>query len=140
MVEVWITRDGSLTVSIPNEIQAQYKPITMAGKISEGTKVQECHYCREQTAFKKNNHDEWYCTNCSTKENPQDSILPIPPFIRSLAYGGSEIASSWSQLKMAEKSIIFANRRNKKHLQKYLEKLEKQKDVDETCKALEIDG
>jgi len=132
-LEVWLTKDGSFVVDVPNEL-------AKTAQSDDDTKVQRCGHCREARVFRKDRRNEWYCSGCQQHENPKQDAHLVPPFIRSLPYGGGAVAQSWKTLKTAQKSMLWKHKKDPEKLRQLLEEKDKQEEIEETCKALALDS
>jgi len=87
-LEVWLTKDGSLTVSIPNELYSY------AQAIDEDRDIQICKRCHEPTVLKKDQQGNYQCQECGAKERDtsmQFQETSKDPFKRSLPYATAAI-------------------------------------------------
>ena len=144
-IEVWLTPNGELTIQVPNVSNELSGTMEVQASIDEDKKIEECNYCRQMNIFIKDfQTNGWRCSTCGQEQKMSNNSLVnmVPPFVRNLPYHGNKEAKSqfWKMLTAQEKGIIFNKRNNKKRVQKLIENIEKQRDIEETADMLEING
>ena len=132
-LEVWLTKDGSLTVHIPNELHS----FAETKYLSENEKSMVCPHCHDPSILIKQRDNNWKCVLCEQSEKINIPEM-VQPMLRSLPYSLSSIETTNSSVLSTEIGIMpyrFDDRKKQKK-----KALEKQKDVENSANELALDG
>lgn len=138
-LEVWITPDGSLRITIPNELYDDNDEDNLVTAQTNDDVVKECKNCREPTVFHKDNHDNLHCSNCGLSD-PKDVV---PPFPRTLDFPKQKNAQIMDKniqnvpkITEIEPLTIPGQNQPKSIIKKKIKTPEEQQDINETADNL----
>jgi len=150
-IEVWLSKDGYLTVDIPNELSIYAKNEHAQNKkaeLDDDKRIKDCGFCHQKAIYRKNEKGNWCCEECGQPEPHSVSNELVQPFVRSLPYGTSDgtnresNASLRKRLTTAQNGIMWKNRRNPRKLKRILDNVvpdEDQEDIENSATDLALE-